>query len=68
MKLRLERILVEHFLRAGFYESALQLSKSSGREILLASFSVFFRAFISFLIQRSYRMNPLQFLVKDVKR
>ncbi|XP_023328951.1 macrophage erythroblast attacher [Eurytemora carolleeae] len=29
MKLRLERILVEHFLRAGFYESALQLSKSS---------------------------------------
>jgi len=29
-KLRLERILVEHLLRSGFYQSAIELSNSSG--------------------------------------
>jgi len=31
-KSRLERILVEHFLRSGFFETAVQLSKASGLE------------------------------------
>jgi len=33
-KLRLDRFLVEHFLRSGFYDTAIKLSKQSGLEDL----------------------------------
>ena len=33
-KVRLDRMLVEHFLRQGFYSTAIELARSSGIEDL----------------------------------